>query len=171
MKSLKNPKTSLILIAVCLLLTVPLNSFGQKQNFAGTFNLNESKSILGDGPMRPAFHMVVTQDDNTLTTERKSKGRDGEDRVQTFKYTLDDKVSENSGFMNSVSKSTVTWAADQKSLTINTTTVFDRNGETMEIKSTEVWTLSADGSILNIESNRQSQMGETKLTLVYDKAK
>jgi hypothetical protein len=31
--------------------------------------------------------------------------------------------------------------------------------------------LSADGSKLNDESNRQSQMGETKLALVYDKAK
>jgi hypothetical protein len=171
MKNLKNPKTSLLFIAICLGLTVSMNSFAQKANFAGTFNLNESKSNLGDGPMRPAFQMTVTQDDNTLTTERKSKGRDGEDRVQTAKYTLDGKVSENAGFMNSVSKSTVTWAADQKSLTINTTTTFNRDGETMEMKSTEVWTLSTDGATLNIESTRQSQMGEMKLSLVYDKAK
>lgn len=171
MKSLKNPKTSLMLIAICLGLTVSMNSFGQKANFAGTFNLNESKSNLGDGPMRPAFQMIVAQDDNTLTTERKSKGRDDEDRVQTSKYTLDGKESENAGFMNSVSKSTVAWSADQKSLTINTTTVFNRDGESMEMKSTEIWTLSADGSTLNVESTRQSPMGESKLSLVYDKAK
>jgi hypothetical protein len=41
----------------------------------------------------------------------------------------------------------------------------------MEMKSTEIWTLSADGSTLNVESTRQSPMGESKLSLVYDKAK
>lgn len=171
MKSLKNSKISLILLTICLGLTVSMNSFAQKANFAGTFKLNESKSNLGDGPMRPAYEMTVTQDDNALTTERKSQGRDGEERVQTSKYTLDGKVSENAGFMNSVSKSTVTWAADQKSLTIVTTTVFNRDGETMEMKSTEIWTQSADGSSLNIDSTRETPMGEMKTTLVYDKTK
>jgi hypothetical protein len=171
MKSLKNLRSSFTLIAICLGLTVSMSSFAQKTNFSGTYNLNESMSNLGDGPMRPAFQMVVIQDDNSLTAERKSQGRDGQERVQTTKYTLDNKVSENTGFMNSVSKSTIAWSADQKTLTINTTTVFDRNGETMEMKSTEVWTLSSDGSKLNVESTRQSQMGEAKTTLVYDKAK
>ncbi|HEX2937269.1 MAG TPA: hypothetical protein VHO72_18080 [Bacteroidales bacterium] len=170
MKSLKNPKTSLLLIALCLGLTVSMNSFGQKANFAGTYNLNESKSNLGDGPMRPAFAMTVAQDDKTLTTDRKSKGRDGEDRVQTAKYALDGSVTESTGMMNSVSKSTATWSADQKSLTIKTTTTFNRDGETMEMKSTEIWTLGADGT-LNIDSTRETPMGEMKLTLVYDKAK
>ena len=171
MKSLKNPKISLVLLAIILGLSVSVNSFAQKANFAGTFKLNEGKSNLGDGPMRPAYEMAVTQDDNSLSTDRKSQGRDGEERVQTSKYTLDGKESENPGFMNSVSKSTANWSADQKSLTINTTTSFNRDGETMEMKSTEIWTISADGSTLNIDSTRQSPMGEMKLTLVYDKAK
>jgi hypothetical protein len=171
MKSLKNPRTSLILIAICLGLTVSMNSFGQKANFAGTYNLNESKSNLGDGPMRAAFGMTVTQEENALTTDRKSKGRDGEDRVQTTKYALDGSVTESTGMMNSVSKSTAAWSADQKSLTIKTNTTINRDGETMEMKSTEVWTLSADGATLTIDSNRETPMGEMKVTLVYDKAK
>lgn len=171
MKSLKNPKISLMLFTIIVGLSFSMNSIAQKSNFSGTFKLNESKSTLGDGPMRPAFQMIVNQDDSTLTTERKSIGRNGEERVQTYKYTLDGKICENKGFMNNVSKSKVTWSANQKSLTINTTIVFNRDGESMEMKSNEIWTISADGSTLNIESTRNSPMGEMKLTLVYDKTK
>jgi hypothetical protein len=73
--------------------------------------------------------------------------------------------------MNSVSKSIVSWSADQKTLTINTTTVMDRDGEKMEMKSAEAWSLSADGSTLSLEVNRSSPNGDVKQTLVYDKAK
>jgi hypothetical protein len=161
-------KKLFLLVAVIGL--VSMNSFAQKPNFAGTYNLNESKSKLGEGPMaRGAYQITVAQEANLLSVERKSKGRDGgEDRIQTAKYTLDGKVSENPSFMNNVSKSTATWSADQKSLTIVTTMTF---GEGQEMKSSEVWTLGADGSI-NIESTRPSRDGgEMKTTLVYDKAK
>jgi hypothetical protein len=170
-KSFMNARFISILIAMLSFLMISVNSFAQKPNFSGTFNLNESKSNIGQGPMRPAFELIVTQDDNSLAIQRKSKGRDGEDRVQNLKYTLDGKECENQGFMNSVSKSVVNWSADQKTLTINTTTVMDRNGEKIEMKSTEIWSLSTDGSTMTLDVNRSTPNGEIKQTLVYDKAK
>jgi len=170
-KSIMNARLISMFILMLSFLMISGKSFAQKPNFSGTFKLNESKSNTGQGPMRPAFELVVTQDVNSLAIQRKSKGRDGEDRVQNLKYTLDGKECENQGFMNSVSKSIVSWSADQKTLTINTTTVMDRDGEKMEMKSTEAWSLSADGSTLSLEVNRTSPNGDVKQTLVYDKAK
>ncbi len=171
MKILKTPKTSLALMALFLGLTVSMTGYAQKANFAGNFKLNEGKSTMGEGRMRPAFQLTVTQDINTLSVDRKIVGFNGEERIQSEKFSLDGKVSENTGFMNRVSKSTANWSADQETLTINTTSVFTRDGQSTEITSTEVWSISADGAVLTIELTRETPMGETKLKLVYDKAK
>ena len=160
-----------LLIAIFSFFAISASSYAQKPNFSGKFNFNESKSNVGDGPMRAAYQITVTQDAATLSAERKSKGRDGEDRVQTSKYTLDGKECENQGFRNSVSKSILTWSADQKSLIINTTTVMDMNGEKMEMKSVETWSISADGATLTINVTRDTPNGEMKQVLIYDKAK
>jgi hypothetical protein len=39
----------------------------------------------------------------------------------------------------------------------------------MEMKSTEVWKMSADNKIITIDSDFSSQWGDMKTTLVYDK--
>jgi len=47
--------------------------------------------------------------------------------------------------------------------------VFDRDGETMEMKSVEQWKLSDGGKILSIDSSSSTPRGERKATMVYDK--
>jgi hypothetical protein len=47
--------------------------------------------------------------------------------------------------------------------------VFDMNGESREIKSTETWKLSDAGKTLTIDSTRPGREGEMKTTAVYDK--
>ena len=49
------------------------------------------------------------------------------------KYTLDGKESVNPIF-NTTKKSTATWSADKKSLTVSSVMVFEMNGERMRIK-------------------------------------
>ena len=138
-------------------------------NFSGNWAFNEGKSKLGDGPMRMApITLVVTQDGNNLSTERTMTGRDGNEIKMSGKYTLDGKECENSGFMNMKMKSTITWAADKKSLTIASTTVFNMNGESMEMKSTEIWKLEGDKT-LKIEATNTTPNGDMSRTLVYDK--
>lgn len=143
----------------------------QKTNFSGSWNFNEGKSQMGEGRFRmPAPKLTITQDETTLSMEKNVKGRNGEEMTLKEKYTLDGKVCENAGFMNTVKKSTVVWSADNKSITISSTSVFERDGNSMEIKTTEIYSLSEDGKTLTINTTNTSQRGERKQILTYDKA-
>ncbi|HKM92201.1 MAG TPA: hypothetical protein VJY41_00975 [Prolixibacteraceae bacterium] len=169
-KSSTIKKSFSLLLAVCAFIMISASSFGQNTNFSGTFKFNEGKSNAGEGRMRAASQIVVTQTANTLNTVSKSTGFNGEERVQNSKYTLDGKECENEGFMNNVSKSVATWSADGKTLTIRTAMTFERNGQKMEIKSSEAWSLSEDGSTLTLNVNRTTPNGDMQQKLVYDKA-
>src|SRR5665647_3010323 len=59
-------------------------------------------------------------------------------------------------------------SADGKVLTINSVTLFERDGETMEMKSYETWKLSADSNELTMESSITTPNGDMKSTCVYD---
>ena len=141
---------------------------GAKPNFSGTWAFNESKSNLGEGRgFRSASQMTVTQDANNLTVARVRTNRDGEATTTTEKYTLDGKESVNTaGF--GPSKTVVKWSADGKTLNFAITRTFDRNGETIEMKSTEDWTLT-DARTLSVLSTSVFQDNERKTTSVYDK--
>jgi len=112
--------------------------------------------------------LVVKQEGNTLSTDRTMAGPDGEMKM-TNNYTLDGKVSENTGMMDMKTKSTVAWSEDKTSITISSTMVFDMNGESREMKSAETWKLSDGGKTLTIESTRTRPDGDMKTTAVYDK--
>ncbi len=137
-------------------------------NFSGSWALNESKSNMGEGGMRMVSQkLVITQDDKVFKLERAFTGQDGEERKMSETYTLDGKESENPVF-NTTKKSTATWAADKKSLTVSSVMVFEMNGESNTIKTTEVYKLP-DAATLSIDSQSSSSMGERKATMVYDK--
>ena len=148
-----------------------LNAQGSKANFAGKWALNASKSDMGQqqggGRMGGGGDFTATQDASALTVERTRTGQDGQTTTTTSKYTLDGKVSVNTTARGE-SKSTATWSADGKSLTIVTTRTFERDGQSMEMKTTEVWSL-ASPTALSIVSTMNTPNGERKTTMVYDK--
>jgi hypothetical protein len=84
-----------------------------------------------------------------------------------MKYTLDGKESANTTPRGN-SKSVASWSADGKTLTLNTTRTVERNGETREMKSTELWSLT-DAKTLSVKSTSTTPGGERKNSLVYDK--
>jgi hypothetical protein len=143
----------------------------QKSNFSGEWTFNESKSDLGQfgGRFTPK-KIKVEQKEDGLSIERVSS-INGEDRTTTEKLSLDGKESENTVFGNSKRKSTVKWADDGNGLIVSSVTSFDRNGEIMEIKSTDKWKLINDGKSLLIESTSTSSMGSNTMKILYDKAK
>jgi hypothetical protein len=154
---------------IIALLAIPSISFaGDKTDFTGEWNLNESKSDLGEGRGFAAFKIVVKQEGNTLTIERTRSGRDGEERTNSETLTMDGKENINEGERGS-STSIVTWSDDGTTLTIKATREFNRQGETFEMNSTEVWTLAGDGMNLSIQSDISSSRGERSATLVYEK--
>jgi hypothetical protein len=140
-------------------------------NFTGTWALNESKSNFGNSQFRmAATSMVVAQDAKLLTVDSTRPGRDGGEMKQTSKYNLDGSVSENPGFGNNVSKSTVTWSADKIVMTIATTMTFDMNGESRTMNSSQAWKLTEGGKVLIVDNVRTGRDGnEVKTTAAYDK--
>jgi hypothetical protein len=174
-KNVNNLKITLSAMVILAFLIMPLASNGQagKANFSGTWALNAEKSTFGQGQGQPpqgqgrggpgGGNFVAKQEANLLTVER-TMG----DRTVISKYTLDGKESVNSTGRGE-SKSVATWSTDGKALTIVTTRSFERDGQTVQMKSTEVWTLTGPTtlSIVNTSTSREGQ--ERKRTMVYDK--
>jgi len=159
----------LTLSVIFALLVIPTSSFAaDKADFSGQWTLNESKSNLGEGGAFAAFKIAVKQEGNTITIERTRTGRDGGERTSSDTLTLDGKENVNEG-ERGTSTSVLTWSEDGTTLTIKSKREFDRQGETFEMNSTEVWTLAEDGKILKIQSDISSSRGERSVTLVYDK--
>ena len=158
-----------MLIGLALLFTAQLSAQTGAVNFSGSWALNESKSKFGDAQFRMAASILtVKQEGNNLSIDRTLSTPDGQEMKMTGKYTMDGKECENSGFMESKTKSTVKWSADNKSITIASTTIFNMNGDNMEMKGSETWTLDGD-KILKMETSNTMPDGEMKTSLVYDK--
>jgi hypothetical protein len=163
---------SLTVILAFLSLPLAVNAQGPKTNFSGNWAFNAEKSNLGQpaqgqGQRMGGGNIVVKQEANLLTVERTRTNPEGQTNTITSKYTLDGKESVNTTGRGE-SKSVANWAPDGKSLTIATTRSFERDGQTMEIKSTEVWNLT-DPSTLSISTTMTTPNGERKTTMVYNK--
>jgi hypothetical protein len=159
-------------IMIAFITPAMTNAQAGKTNFAGNWVQNAEKSTQppqggGGGGMRMGGgNMVVKQEANLLTVERTRTGQDGQPMTTTLKYTLDGKESINTN-QRGESKSVAKWSADGKSLTITTTSTFDRNGETTTMTSTAVWSL--DGTSLKVVNTSTGPDGtERVMTNVYD---
>ncbi len=165
---------SLTVLLAFLCMPLAINAQGSKANFSGKWAFNAEKSDMGQqgqggGRMggMGGGDFTATQEANLLTVERTRQGRDGQTMNITSKYTLDGKESVNTMGMGE-SKSTATWSADGKSLTITTKMAFERDGQSMEFTTTEVWTLNSPAS-LTIVSKRNTPNGEVTTKMAYDK--
>jgi len=163
-------RTFLFIILNIFFLSSAFTFAQDKPNFSGNWILNEGKSQMGEGRGRMAASKIkISQDDNAITLEKTSARPTGEEFTSKETITLDGKECVNTIFDNRTRKSTANWSADGKLLTINSTSVFERDGNTMEIKSVEIFKLSDDGNTLSIDATSSSPRGERKQTLVYDK--
>ncbi|TMI74368.1 MAG: hypothetical protein E6H09_05495 [Bacteroidetes bacterium] len=150
-------------------LLVSFTSMPDHVSFTGDWKLNEGKSELGDfGARFAATAIKIDQKADAITIARTRPGRNGGDPTTTsVTLTFDGKETETTGFGNSKTKSTAKWSDDGQTFTINSTTSFERDGQTSEFKGTETWTLK-DGA-LSIVSVNSSPRGETTIKAVYDK--
>jgi len=144
-------------------------TYAQSANFSGSWAYNESKSKLGEGGFRMISQkLTITQNENSFTLERSFTGQDGTERKSNETYTLDGKESVNPVF-NTSKKSIATWSSDKKSLTVASVMVLEMNGDKMEIKTTEIYSLNDTDKSLSLNSHSTSSMGDRTATLVYDK--
>ncbi|MDX9727976.1 MAG: hypothetical protein RBT50_01810 [Bacteroidales bacterium] len=157
-----------VLFAVVSLSLISGSLFAQT-DFSGSWALNESKSTLGDGPRMSVTSMTVTQQESLISIDLVQPSFEGGEMKRSEKYTLDGKESVNKGMMDSSVKTITTWSEDKKELKFAKTILFDMNGDTMELKITDAWTISDDGKTLTVKSSMISEMGDMNLVLVYDK--
>lgn len=172
MKTFKTQKMNFqTALIVGMFLLFSATAVAQKSNFTGSWTWNETKSPAPENGFRMgASKIIATQTDLNLSIDRTYKGRDGEDVVAKETYTLDGKECENLFFQSMKRKSTATWSTDGKTLTISSVTFFERDGETMEMKSSEVWKMSDAGELV-MDVIFNSPNGEMKSSMIYDKAK
>ena len=161
---------SLMVIMAFLALPLTVKAQGSKANFSGTWVLNAEKSNMGQqgqgGGRMGGGNFTAKQEGNTLSVERTMTNRDGQTQTMSSKYTLDGKESVNTMGGRGESKSTASWSADGKSLTIKTTRDFNGNSFT----TTEVWSLTSPSSLTITRTSPGRDGGaERKSTAVYDK--
>jgi len=149
------------LLLVVLLLSA--TAVAQNADFSGKWKLDPAKSKLNEEFSMAPKELVVTQDAATLTVERHSEFQD---QVFVTKdiITLDGKECLNEGWQGSKKKSTATWSADKKALTIKSTIAMENAGE---ITITEVYTLVEGG--LSILTTNASDWGTSTETYVFGK--
>jgi hypothetical protein len=128
-------------------------------NFSGEWKLNLAKSDYGPiQQFAPEFMTrTVKHDDPAFEISTHQKGAAGEVTTEV-KYTTDGKPAENKG-----SKGSAKWDGDK--LVIDS--VRDANGT--EIKTHEVWALSADGKTLTSTNHISVPQGDFDVSLVFDK--
>ncbi len=172
---MKNKRTKLNLTRLILtmaLMLITLVTFAQRggANFSGSWGINYGNSELGEaGRTLAASSIEVKQDRNSLLVQRTTPMPDGSSYNSSEKYTMDGQNNINTGMMNMQVQSTVTRAGNDRTLTIQSTMVYERDFDSIEIKTAEVWTLSADGNTLTIDSVASTTQGEWKRKFVYDK--
>jgi len=119
--------------------------------------------------MMSATSMTISQQGNILAVDLVQPSWEGEEMKRSEKYTLDGKESVNEGMMGSSVKTITSWSEDKKELRFAKTIAFEMDGEKMEMKLDDAWTLSDDGKTLTVKSSMQSDWGEMNTALVYDK--
>lgn len=157
---------SLLLTAIIFF---SFTTIADRPNFSGEWLLNETKSELGEMGGRAARSFKVEQKENAITITRTTPGFGGGDPVTTtMTLTYDGKVTESEGFGGSIRKSTSKWSDDGQTLTVSSNMTFERDGQSMEIKGTETWTMTKDG-LLSVVTFSSSPRGEFTTKAVYDK--
>ena len=126
-------------------------------NLTGVWKLNLAKSDFGPAPPPDSMTRTINHNDPSLQMSTFQKGAQGEVTTEV-KYTTDGKMAENKG-----SKGSAKWDGDK--LVIDSV----RQNQETEIKFHDVYSLSADGKVLTVNTHLAVPQGEFDLTLVFEK--
>ena len=180
-------KRNIVVAAIMSLFVLSIAVSAQKApNFSGTWNLDVSKSKLGDRNNIESQIMSVTQtaaDIKVSTTTKRTPppagapaggggrpGGGGGDNTMT--YTLDGKATIVQQDMRGTSVPvTLTGKWDGTNLNLSRSfTITTPNGE-FASSSKETWMLGADGSSLTVNRDSTGRNGTNSTTMVYTRNK
>lgn len=173
MTTFSGKKWVLLLTAAFLTLT----SMSRSQvNFSGEWKLNESKSelsqfplcIFGGDRMRSRTMKIATHAD-FLAVDIASSFVDGMLVTKQEKLIFNSKENKATYVGTPREKSAAKWSDDGQTMIVNSVRSFDRNGNTADVKVTEVWKLINGGKSIAIRVTSSTSSGESTMQLVYDK--
>ena len=161
-------KTFLVLIAPALLFSFVKPP--ARANFSAEWALNEGKSELGDFGGRFAPRKIkVEQKEDGISIAKTAPSFDGGEATTTENLTFDGKQAESTVFGTSKKKTSIKWADDGQSFAMTYTILLDFDGNTTEIKGTEIWTMAADGKSFTSVTSSSSPQGEFTMKGMYEK--
>ena len=139
-------------------------------DFTGVWLFNEEESTLGNaGTGRVSYKMEVTQDDEMLFVKKYDIVEWGDDRISNEEIDLDGKEMKSTSF-NAPRISAVSWDKETGTMKISTTMTFNRGGNSMEMNSSEEWTLKEEGKVLSIRQQSTGFRGDEIITnIIYEK--
>ncbi len=154
---------------LCSLPSLPLKS-KYAADFSGNWFFNEEKSEVGSsGTGMVSYRMKVNQDEELMFLKKYNIVEWDDDRVVNEEIRLDGKEM-NSVFWNSPRVSKVSWSEESASMVIDSKITFTGRERSREMKSSEEWSLSEDGTQLKLRQKSTGFDGNEKIIdLVYEK--
>ena len=165
MNILKRVSGIVILSAVLLSFT----GMAQRVNFSGEWKLDEGKSDLGQFANFAPRIIKVTQTADSVVISKTAPSFNGENVTTSETLSYDGKQTKTTMGGTSTRTASAKWSDDGQTLTITFVLMLDFNGETTEIKGTEVWTLADGGTTLVSQNNSSSSFGDLKAKGIYKK--
>ena len=161
-----------LLIMTLLLVSVTVRSQQKSADFSGKWQLNKEMSDLGpgrDGKKRKprSSRLIVEQDEKNLKVTIVRKNKDGKEKKDKMKYSLEGKKSKNKTDFGK-RESTVKWLEGGQVLEILSSMHVKRGDMEFDMESTATWAM-VEGRLV-IESIRYTPRGEMLTLAVYDRA-
>jgi hypothetical protein len=181
-------KRNLVLAAVFALVAFAMTAAAQKApNFSGTWNLDVSKSKLGDNNRIESQTLTVAQTstDIKITTSTKRTpppagaptggggggrmGGGGGDQTVSYTFGKETKVDMTMGQNTVPVTYNSKWDGGKLNLS-SSRTMTNQAGDTVSMTSKETWELGSDGKTLTINRESTSPRGTNSTTSVFNKA-
>ncbi len=156
-----------LLIAPVLFLS--FTTLPDRANFSGEWKLDEAKSDLGQFANYAPRTIKVEQTDDSITISKTAPGFNGDDVTTAETLSYDGKETKSTIFGTSTRTASAKWSDDEQTLTITYDLMLDFNGQTTEVKGTEVWALADDGKTLVSQNNSSSSFGDIEAKGIYEK--
>jgi hypothetical protein len=153
-------KISVVLFLIAIVLIYPTYSV-VKPDYSGKWKLNIEKSDFGALPAPEEVIITITHKEPRINLDIHQVSMQG-DLDAAFDLTTDGKKTD---YQVGGAEITSTMVWENENLKLNSDIYV--NG--MEIDYQDIWALSDGGSVLTIERDMASAMGETSQILVFEK--
>ncbi|HAX44380.1 MAG TPA: hypothetical protein PLF84_10180 [Bryobacteraceae bacterium] len=133
-----------------------------KPDFSGSWKLNSARSDFGPMPPPDKWDMVVEHKDPSLKVKTTMANAQMGERNDEAEYATDGTEK-----ANGATTAVVTW--EGALIVFKTSRKVNMQGEQVEIKGEEKWSLSEDGKTLTVDAKLTAPMGEFQMKRVLDK--